>query len=448
MPLNTLQQQAVDLAVNSRHKVVVISGGPGVGKTFTMKTIMDELRRKFGASDASIQIGAVHAMLAAPTGRAAKRLNESTGYGASTIHRLLEPQKDAKGGGFFFTRNEGNPIPSAFLGLDESSMIDVPLMASVCKALRPDARLILVGDADQLPSVGPGKVLADCISAGVPNVRLTEILRQAEGSNIIKNAHRINSGSLPRDSRQDREAPKDDFVWYKDTDEDDIVDRVRKLALRITEETGVRPQVIVPMHRPKVGTKNLNKQLQQVLNPGGSSRNKMTYGKDDWAVVYQEGDVVMNLKNDYDRGLMNGDVGRIVRIETKRGAEPKDDKIVVYVDFNVVVEDVSKETGEGTGHYRDESKISEFSRDSLMQLVHAWAITIHKSQGCEWDDVIIPLWSGHSIMLQRNLLYTAATRAKKRVFLIGSEAAVQQAVRTTNAMDRQTLLGRMLRDEV
>ncbi|MDO8359367.1 MAG: ATP-dependent RecD-like DNA helicase, partial [Devosia sp.] len=364
------QKSAVRLALAS--KVLVITGGPGVGKTTIVNAILRILAAK-----------TVKLLLCAPTGRAAKRLNETTGHEAKTIHRLLEV--DPKGGGF--KRNVENPLECDLLVLDEASMVDVLLMHALLKALPERAALLVVGDVDQLPSVGPGQILADMITSGaVPVVRLTEVFRQAAQSRIITSAHRINQGSIP-----DLGKPEGDSVFYcvqADDPETAVARIVELVKTRIPQRFGLDPirdiQVLCPMNRGGVGARSLNIELQATLNPAGE-RKVERFG---W--TFAPGDKVMQIENDYDKEVYNGDIG--------------------YIDA------VDLDAGELTASFDGRSVSYLFGE--LDTLVPAYAATIHKSQGSEYPAVVIPVMTQHYTMLQRNLLYTGVTRGKKLVVLV------------------------------
>ena len=392
------QREALALAVRS--KALVITGGPGVGKTTLVNSILRVLRAK-GADVA----------LCAPTGRAAKRLSESTELEAKTIHRLLEI--DPKAGGF--KRNEADPLRCDLLVLDECSMVDVPLMRALLRALPARAALLLVGDVDQLPSVGPGRVLADVIASGaVPVVRLTEVFRQAARSRIVTGAHRINRGQMP-----ELEAVDGSDFYFVPADEPD--DAARKLLAVVTERIparfGLDPvrdvQVLCPMNRGGLGARALNAELQRALNPPREGQARVErFG---WS--YGAGDKVMQVTNDYDREVFNGDLGVVVRVD------PDEDELVAAFDGREV----------------------SYSFGELDELALAYAATIHKSQGSEYPAVVIPLTTQHYTMLARNLLYTGVTRGKRLVVLVGSKKALALAVRDGGARRRWTKLREWLR---
>jgi exodeoxyribonuclease V alpha subunit len=385
------QLEAVRVALAS--KVLVITGGPGVGKTTLVNSILKILLAK------SVSIA-----LCAPTGRAAKRLSESTGLEAKTIHRLLET--DPRTGSF--RRTEEVPLDCDLLVVDETSMVDVPLMRALLRALPEGAALLLIGDVDQLPSVGPGQVLADIIASGaVPIVRLTEVFRQAAESRIIVNAHRINQGLMPDLARVE----SGDFHFV---DAADAEEGVRKLLAivreRIPKRFGFDPirdiQVLCPMNRGGFGARSLNIELQKELNPPGEIRIER-FG---W--TFCPGDKVMQVENDYDKEVYNGDLGVVSRIDMEEGE--------LVADFD------SREITYGFGE--------------LDELVLAYATTIHKSQGSEYPAVVIPLSTQHYPMLQRNLVYTGVTRGKRLVVLVGQRKALAIAVKGARARRRWSKL--------
>ena len=390
--LAPLQEEAVKLAL--REKVIVITGGPGTGKTTLIRAILAIYER----------IGA-RVSLAAPTGRAAKRLAESTGHPAATIHRLLEFSPQIGG----FQRNEYKPLPADLVIVDEISMMDIVIANHLLKAVPSQTVLVLVGDADQLPSVGPGKVLGDIIESGrFPVIRLTEIFRQARQSRIITNAHLIRQGAFPdlqADSGQNH-----DFYFINREDPQEALNTIVQLCTeRIPRRFGLDPmedvQVLSPMHRGEVGTENLNFALQNALNPRGITLESA--GR-----TFRVNDKVMQIRNNYDKDVFNGDIGRIRRIDHEDG------EIRVEFDGRSVKYDFSE----------------------LEELVHAYAISIHKSQGSEYPAVVFPLLTQHFMMLQRNLLYTAVTRARKLVVIVGSKKALAIAVKNNRIQSRFTLL--------
>jgi exodeoxyribonuclease V alpha subunit len=386
------QIAAIRLALLS--KVLVITGGPGVGKTTIVNSILRILAAK-----------GVRLSLCAPTGRAAKRMTEATGFEAKTIHRLLEV--DPKGGGF--KRGSDNPLECDLLVVDETSMVDVMLMQALMKAVPDHAALLIVGDIDQLPSVGPGQVLADVIASGaVPVVRLTEVFRQAAHSRIITSAHKINRGFIPDLSRPEGDS---DFYFVQADDPETAVPLIIELVkTRIPQRFGLDPvraiQVLCPMNRGGVGARSLNIELQAALNPAGE-RKVERFG---W--TFAPGDKIMQIENDYDKDVYNGDIG--------------------YID------DVDPDAGELTASFDGRAVTYGFSE--LDTLVPAYAATIHKSQGSEYPAVVIPVLTQHYAMLQRNLLYTGVTRGKRLVVLVGQKKAVAIAVRNVSGRRRWSKL--------
>jgi exodeoxyribonuclease V alpha subunit len=394
--LGCKQIEAVRLAAT--HKALVVTGGPGTGKTTTINAILKLFRGLAGKI-----------ALAAPTGRAAKRMTEATGFEAKTIHRLLEfsPQ-DAD-----FKRNETNPLPCSLLIVDEASMIDVLLMNRLLKSVPLGATIALVGDVNQLPSVGPGNVLKDIIySEVVPVIELDQIFRQAAESRIITNAHAINQGRLPYiESERDRLT---DFYFIRREEPAQAVDMIVDLVKNhIPRRFGFDPideiQVLTPMHKGEAGAANLNIRLQDALNPETSG---LTRG----GRLYKLGDKVMQIRNNYDKDIFNGDIGRIV------GLDAEEKKLVVRIDERDV----------------------EFEDADLDELMPAYAISIHKSQGSEYPAVVIPVLTQHYVLLQRNLIYTAVTRGKKLVVLVGTKRALGIAVRNNATQKRYTWLEQRL----
>jgi exodeoxyribonuclease V alpha subunit len=393
------QREALKTVIANR--VVVITGGPGVGKTTLVNSILMILRAKN-----------VKCLLCAPTGRAAKRLNETTGMDAKTIHRLLEIDP-ATGR---FNRNEANPLSCGLLVIDETSMVDVPLMHSLLRAVPNHAGLILVGDVDQLPSVGPGTVLHDLIESGVvPIMRLTEVFRQAANSQIIINAHRVRRGQMPDVRRAERDS---DFHFVERDEPEKIAATLVKLVKeRIPHRFGfdsIRDvQVLCPMNRGSLGVRELNTALQQVLNPVRAGEPMVErFG---WR--FQMGDKVIQTENDYDKDVFNGDIGTIERID------PIEHEVTIRFDERRVKYD-----------------FGELDEVSL-----AYAVTIHKSQGSEFPAVVIPIATQHYMLLQRNLIYTGITRGKKLVVLIGQNKALAIAVRNDRPQRRYSGLLTSLR---
>ena len=396
LKLAASQVEAIRLALRS--KVLVITGGPGVGKT----TIVNSILRILSAKGAKL-------LLCAPTGRAAKRMSETTGMEAKTIHRLLEFDPKA----FGFKRNEEMPLDCDLLVIDETSMVDVSLMQSLLKAVPDHAALLIVGDIDQLPSVGPGQVLADIIGSGaVATVRLTEVFRQAARSKIIINAHQINQGRMPDLAKPDGET---DFYFVPAADPEQAVSRIVELVQsRIPRRFGLNPirdiQVLCPMNRGGVGARSLNIELQAALNPSGETKVER-FG---W--TFAPGDKVMQIENDYDKEVYNGDIG--------------------------YVEGVDVDEGELTASF--DGRIVTYGFGELDTLVPAYAATIHKSQGSEYPAVVIPVMTQHYAMLQRNLLYTGVTRGKQLVVLVGQSKAVAIAVKNASGRRRWSKLDEWL----
>ncbi|MFF2506059.1 ATP-dependent RecD-like DNA helicase [Streptomyces sp. NPDC058067] len=390
------QEEAVKLALTK--KVAVLTGGPGCGKSFTVRSIVELARAK-----------RAKVVLAAPTGRAAKRLAELTGAEASTVHRLLELKP---GGDAAYDRDR--PLDADLVVVDEASMLDLLLANKLAKAVPPGAHLLFVGDVDQLPSVGAGEVLRDLLGDGspVPAVRLTRIFRQAQESGVVTNAHRINSGQHPL-----TQGLKDFFLFVEEETEEAGRLTVDVAARRIPARFGLDPrrdvQVLAPMHRGPAGAGTLNGLLQQAITPSRPDVPEKRFG----GRVFRVGDKVTQIRNNYEKGangVFNGTVGVVTSLDAD------EQKLTVHTD-------------------EDEEVVYEF--DELDELAHAYAVTIHRSQGSEYPCVVIPVTTGAWMMLQRNLLYTAVTRAKKLVVLVGSRKALGQAVRTVSAGRRCTALG-------
>ena len=399
LELSGSQKEAVRLALAS--KFLVITGGPGCGKTTLVNSILKILRGK-----------GVSVTLCAPTGRAAKRLSESTGLEAKTIHRLLEFDPKA----FGFKRNRENPLETDLLVVDESSMVDIVLMNRLLAAVPDGAGVLLVGDVDQLPSVGPGSVLSDIICSGaVPVVRLTEIFRQAASSRIITNAHRINRGLQPENAPEGVES---DFYFIPAETPEQIHERLLQVVTdRIPKRFGLDPvrdiQVLTPMNRGGLGAHSLNAGLQAKLNPSPEAK-VIRFG-----TTFSVGDKVLQTLNNYDKDVFNGDIGRILAVD--------------------------QEEGELTVEYDGRSVSYDFGELDEVKL--AYATSIHKSQGSEYPAVVIPVSTQHYALLLRNLLYTGVTRGKKLVVLIGQPRAVGMAVRNVNSARRITRLTERLKGE-
>ena len=384
------QREALKQALTAR--VLIITGGPGVGKTTLVNAILLILKAK-----------KVRCALCAPTGRAAKRLSETTGLEAKTIHRLLE----VKPGTGSFLRNEASPLSCDLLVVDETSMVDVPLMNNLLRALPMNASLLLVGDVDQLPSVGPGMVLKNLIDSGVvPVVRLTEVFRQAANSQIITTAHRINQGSMPELSAKNTES---DFYFIDRNEPEAIANTlVEMIKTRIPAKSKLNPirdiQVLCPMNRGSLGIRELNLRLQAELNPPRPEEPMVE--KFGW--LFRIRDKVIQTENNYDKDAFNGDIGQIMKID------PVEREVLIKFDQREIVYDFGE----------------------LDEIALAYAITIHKSQGSEFPVVVIPLATQHYLLLQRNLVYTGITRGKKMVVLIGQPKALSIAVRNNKTEQR------------
>jgi exodeoxyribonuclease V alpha subunit len=393
--LSNEQIKAIRTALSS--PVSVITGGPGTGKTTILRSLLVAL------ADAGLK-----PVLAAPTGRASRRLQDATGRDARTIHRLLEYSPETGG----FLRGEKFPLRTNFLIVDEASMMDIELASSLLSALMPNCSLVLVGDRDQLPSVGPGSVLKDVIASDlVPVVQLREVYRQARESRIVANAHGLNRGYFPDISND----PGGDFFFFERAAPEDVLATIRQLVReRLVGRFGITDpreiQVLTPMNRGPLGTHALNRELQQLLNPKGRA---IRAGDRE----LREGDRVIQLRNDYDKGIFNGSIGRIVSVDPERGR------------VGAVFEE---------GH-------ADYDQSEFDELALAYAISVHKSQGSQYPAVIVPIHPSHYLMLRRNLLYTAITRAERVCVLVGTRAALQQAVRNQDERRRATRLAERLR---
>ncbi|MCD6308622.1 MAG: ATP-dependent RecD-like DNA helicase, partial [Candidatus Latescibacteria bacterium] len=394
------EQQRRAIVTAAASKVMILTGGPGTGKTTTVLGIIDLLRRM-----------RMQVLLCAPTGRAAKRMSEATGAEAKTIHRLLEynPMRGS------FAKNEGDPLGAHAVIMDEASMVDTTLMAEFLRAVSPYTSLVMVGDIDQLPSIGPGNVLRDTIDSGVvPTVRLTEIFRQAASSRIVTCAHRINRGQIPF-TDNDRNG---NFFFLSEREPAAIAATVvDTVSRRLPQRYGFDPigdiQVLSPMHRSETGVQNLNSLLQDTLNPSRPSSPEIL--QSGWA--FRVGDKVMQVRNNYDKLVFNGDIGRIARIDAKESK--------LFIRFDETV---------------------EYGLGELDEIVPAYAVSVHKSQGSEFRCVVVPVTTQHFIMLKRNLLYTAVTRARELVVLVGDYKALAIAVKNDQVSERLTSLRERLVD--
>jgi len=400
LELHEQQQQAIITALTS--KVSILTGGPGTGKTTVIKTLLHIL-----------DTYKVSYLLAAPTGRAAKRMFQATGKAAMTIHRLLEFDPSI----MRFTRNEDNALPAHFIIIDEASMIDIFLAHSLLKAIHFSAHLLFIGDADQLPSVGAGNFLSDMLASGViPQTQLTHIFRQAQNSLIVINAHRVNSGEFPVLSLPDC---KRDFFFIKEDEPENIPGHLTKIYRAYLPQCGIAPDdsvVLTPMNRGSAGTQKLNHDLQQLLNPPAKNAVTLSYA----GTVYALGDRVMQIKNNYDKLVFNGDVGTITDINLEERT-----MIVTFLERPLT-----------------------YQSTELDELVLAYAISIHKSQGSEYRAVIIPIFMQHFMLLARNLIYTALTRAKQICIFIGQAKALGIALRNTSGRERITLLQEFLKKKL
>lgn len=408
-----LQRKTLEMALNN--PLVVITGGPGTGKTTSIKAIL-----------AMFEELGIRTLLTAPTGRAAKRMSELTGQEAVTVHRLLGAKFADDEERVIFTKDEDDPLECDALILDECSMVDICLFDALLRALKKDTRLVMVGDADQLPSVGPGNVFSSILrSQVVPAVRLTEIFRQNEGSRIVRNAHIINKGEYPDFSEN-----SGDFFRLKRLQAASSVETITELCVRRLPEKMKIPsaeiQVLSPTRRGELGTINLNRQLQQALNPSDKTKKEKFFGD----VVFREGDRVMQIKNNYDilwsnremteagSGIYNGDIGTLMHIDHESES--------VTVDFD--------------------GKIAQYGFDSLIELEHAWAMTVHKSQGSEYRAVILALSPGSQMLLTRGVLYTAVTRAKELLILVGDDQTACQMIDNYRQSRRYTALRIRIRE--
>lgn len=400
LPLSEQQKQAVERVACDR--VLILTGGPGTGKTFTTRTIV-ALWKAMGKD----------VVLASPTGRAAQRLSEVTGQAATTIHRLLEFEPKT----MTFRRNEENALFADAIVIDEASMMDLFLANSLVKAISATSQLLLVGDTDQLPSVGPGNVLGDLIASGkIPVITLNEVFRQAKASQIVNNAHRINQGHLPLLEALSN-APQSDCLWLEASTSSQCVESVRSLISSFLPAQNFDPsqdlQMLCPMTRGEVGTQNLNRVVQSLVNPPQPNRREIVRGP----VILREGDRVIQQVNDYTREVFNGDMGTIQAID------PETQEVTVQFEGRIVSYDLA----------------------DLNEIALAWAVTIHKAQGSEYPVVILLISMQHSHMLSRNLLYTALTRARNLAIVVGSQKAISFAVAQYKHRDRYTLLDKRLK---
>jgi len=367
-------------------KVTVITGGPGTGKTTLLKSVI-----------AALGEAGLRPTLAAPTGRAARRLQEATGRDAKTIHRLLEYAPESQG----FLRSADFPLRTNYLIVDEASMMDVELASALVSALLPDCALLLVGDRDQLPSVGPGSVLKDVIASGlVPVVELNEVYRQARESMIVANAHRLNRGEFPDITNK----PECDFFFFERNSPDDVVQTIKQLVQqRLVGKFGITDpreiQVLTPMNRGPLGTHTLNNELQSLLNPAGREIRASDR-------IFREGDRVIQLRNDYDKLVFNGSIGRVLSIDSQ--------KVRMTAAF--------------------EETHADYDLSDMDEIALAYAISVHKSQGSQYPAVVMPIHPTHYLMLRRNLLYTAITRAERVCVLVERAARYSRRCATpTNA---------------
>lgn len=409
---DAVQKQAITSCLNDG--VLIITGGPGTGKTTIISCVLYILRIKGGRF-----------LLLAPTGRAAKRMQEATGEEAMTIHRALQP--DFQGRGFMY--NENNPLDYEYIIVDEISMVDAYLMNGLLKAIRPGSHLVLVGDKDQLPSVGAGNVFADILASGkLPVTHLTQIYRQSEESNIVTNAHLINNGKMPV---IDNTASKDFFFLNASSPERILSSTIEMVTTRLPAYTGLPPikiQVLAPMKNGVAGVINLNRQLQNRLNPASPSKPEITYGSQ----IFRVGDKVMHIANNYElewikpqesgvisqgAGVFNGDMGTVISVNAYTGE--------LVVEF-------------------EDGRQATYGAETLEELMLAYAITVHKSQGCEFEAAVLALSGGSYMINTRNLLYTAVTRAKNYAVLIGQRETIYKMVKNTYTQSRYTMLRELL----
>jgi exodeoxyribonuclease V alpha subunit len=397
--LNIDQQQGILQSFN--HRISIITGGPGTGKTTLVKALIRLL-----------ELHNISYKLAAPTGRAAKRLMEGTSRHATTIHRLLEFDPAT----MRFVHDDKNSLKTDFLILDETSMIDVFLAHSIFKAVSLDTHVIMIGDVDQLPSVGPGSILKDLIETKtVPCTKLTQIFRQAQNSMIIQNAHKINLGEFPTTALEDC---KKDFYFIKQDEAEQCFETIKNILLKTISHHGIKisdTTILTPMNKGIVGTQSLNHMMQQLLNPD-ENKPYLTF----MGTVYRQDDRVMQIKNNYDKNVFNGDIGFI------RDINREDNQMSVEFDGITVI----------------------YESDEINELTLAYAITIHKSQGSEYDAVIIPIFMQHFMLLQKNLIYTAITRAKKLCFFIGQSKAIAMGIKNNKQQKRITFLQQFITEHL
>ena len=407
------EKQCLAVKEAVRNGVLIITGGPGTGKTTTINAIL----KYFEEEDLVVE-------LAAPTGRAAKRMSEATGYEAKTIHRLLELSGvPDEGGRTKFERNEENPLEADVIVVDEMSMVDIYLMHSLLKAVVAGTRLILVGDANQLPSVGPGSVLKDMIeSEDFTVVKLTKIFRQAAQSTIVMNAHKINKGEV-----LDLENKKTDFFIMRRYESQGVLDMIKRLMMEVLPPNiQVEPldiQVMTPMRKGKLGVEELNVYLQEILNPPDKSKAEKKQGN----VIFRVGDKVMQIKNDYQ---LEWEIQNKYKIPVEKGTGVFNGDMGIVMEINNFAETLTVQF--------DDKRVVQYSFKQLEELEHAYAITIHKSQGSEYPAIILPLLSGPRMLMNRNLLYTGVTRAKKCVTIVGDEKTVEEMVLNKSENRRYT----------